>query len=66
MESLLTTILSKCICGCKSDCCESDEITPDKNVKKHKKLFHIEANLGRNKSKNKDTPEGSLSSNNEK
>lgn len=46
---ILIGILAKCVCGCKSDCCEKEKTTKTTTTKK--KLFHIEANLGRKKSK---------------
>ena len=47
---ILLNILSKCICGCKSDCCEKTKQTKDKKTKK--KLFHIEASIGKKKHSN--------------
>jgi hypothetical protein len=48
---ILIGILAKCACGCKSDCCEREKTIDNKKTKK--KIFHIEVNLGRKRTKEK-------------
>jgi hypothetical protein len=54
MDKLLS-LLSKCACNCKSDCCENQRETSE--GKQVKRFFHIEAKLGKPKGSTASTPD---------